>query len=937
MSINWSEKNISELELFFSTDVKKGLTREQYLQSKSQYGENIIDSEVLEQQNFYGLKKKERNSRAMVSGSVGTAGVLYFLVILVLRFMDFDVNIFLFLPFYIFLVVSIFILGGSAEKKYENLYKLARPKALVIRQSKRKKVFIENIVPGDIILLSAGDIVPADARLATADYLSCIHINEEGKAVREGKTADIIKYNPTDVPVNIVYAADIVDYGSASAIVIATGQNTQIANTMENSDREAIPPDIYRSDEKVEYSVMQRYASRMSRDLFLASVAMTMLIFFTGIIQERDFLAVILTCLTASAACFSEQIPIIADYAIMYGMHRLSKLGILIKKTSIIDDINNIDTVIAKKTESFTQDRMQLKKISANKNNISNYDITIENSSEIGHILSCMTMCSNVTEYGGGSKNKIIYSGSAIDVAVFEALDKCGLSYDAVSQVYQKIGKTVYNPKNGIKNAVVLKGGKFNLVCFGEAFNILERCVRKSDGSFDRGSFNFYRDQIEGLYKEHDLIMAVAAKDFDFKNSDKSNNDTESDLNFLGFASFSEPKTSAVFESIDYLKKSGVNPVMIADSGNIHMRRAAVKFGIVPDQKSADILDDGKIDDMGDMFYVNADKFRLFTPIALENRIKLLKALKFRKKFPAMTINDIEEISLLNEPCVAFTSVSTETGILKNKASVITNNLTVLTILKTIKNAVLIYRNICKIMHFSSILFISQYLLIILAVLFGGAYILTPLQIIWSGIGIGYIFCVSLCFDEENRKWHILRNKIKEYKEPKKFIRVILKYGFIYGFLIFIFTAISFFACLILKESSFPASTGEYNIMLIIKEYINSHKLIMLNDSKTYAMSLKSAQTSAFITYIVSCVSMVLHYIKGPRFFDLKVLKNKVFTTAFIINLLAVICVVFIPPVRNFMDFGEIGAKIFGISILIGICPLIITVFFRKRIFFERK
>ena len=927
MGINWSEKNIAELELFFSTDVKKGLTKEQYMQAKAQYGENIIDSEVLEQQNFYGLKKKKRNIRAMLSGSVGIIGILYFLIFILLRIMGSDIKIYIFLPFYMFLAVSAFILNGSSEKKYEYLYKIARPKALVIRQNKRKKVFIENIVPGDVILISAGDIVPADARLVSADYLSCIHINQNGKITVEGKTADILKYNPSEMPANIIYAADVVDYGSASAVVIATGENTYISNIQKDEDENSAAPDINKYEpvynNRDGYSFMQQCVSKLSKDLFLASILLSMLIIFAGILQGRDFIAVIITCMTAAAACFPEQITIIADFAVMYGLHRLSKFGILVKNAKIIDEINKIDTVIAKKTESFTQDKIKLEKIA-------DYNVTIENSSETGYILSCMVMCSNVTELGGG--NKKIYSGSAIDVAVFEALKRCGLTYEAVSQVYQKIGKTVYNPKNGIKSAVVLKDGRFNLVCFGEAFNILERCVRRKDGRFDRRNFNFYKNKIEDLYKEYDLVMAAASKDFNYRNIDKIGDEIENNLNFLGFASFSEPKTSAVFESINYLKKSGINPVMIADSNNnTQTKSTAVKFGIVKNQADAYILDDNKISRMGDsMFYINADKFRLFTPIAIENRIKLLKALKFKKKYPAVTINDIEEISLLNEPCVAFTSVNTETGILKNKASVTTKNLTVSTIMKTVKNAVLIYGNIFRIAHYWSTLFFSQYLLVLLAVLLNGAYILNPLQIIWAGTGLGYIYTVSLCFNEENRNWHNLRGKIKEYKDPKKLNKNILSYGLIYGLLIFAFAVLSFFTCVSIKEFDFLVSIRKsYNLIGVIKIYINSHSLDLANKEIEI---IKSAQTAAFVTYIVSCFSIVLRYIKGSRIF-----KNKIFVTASIINLVMILCAVFIPAVRDFLDFGETGIKVLDASILLGLCPLALSRFVGENIFSGKK
>ena len=933
MDINWSEKNMTELQLFFSTDIKKGLTNEQYISSKEKYGENIIDSDLLERQNFYGLKKKKRNINAMLSGSAGIAGILYFFTVILLKIIGFDLNIYLLLFFYIFIAAASFILGFTAEKKYERLYKSARPKAIVIRGGKRKKVYIESIVPGDLILISAGDIVPADARIVSDVYLSCIHINDDGQSVIMTKTSEIAANTRNPICANIVYAADVIESGTASAIVIATGKNALIKNKTGKIDKfsnKSKNPDL-RGDS----SGMQKYIRKLSRDLFLTSVFLSMLMIFAGIMQNRDFLTLIMTCLTVLIASFSEQLPIIADFAVLNGMDALSKLGILIKKPSVIDEINDIDTVIAKKNESFTQDnKMVLEKISGR-------EVSVENISEIGYILNYMAMCSNVDiSYAGEKQNQNtpIYTGSAIDVAVFEALNKCQPDYDAVNQPNQKIGKTIYNPKSGIKSAVILESGKrakFKLICFGEAGNILERCIKANGLTIDSGNLNFYMNTVQDLYKENDLIMAVAARDFNYKEAiEKTEPDIENNLEFLGFACFSEPKisaarkisklsklskTSTVLENINCLKKSGINPVMITDSDTVYSRSAAVKFGIVKSQDNANIIDDNKINQMGDnMFFMNADKFNLFTPVSLENRIKFLKALKLKNKSPAITVNDIEEKSLFNEPCVTFTSVNTETGILKNKASVITKNLTVSAILETVKNSVLIYRNILKIAYFASALCISQYLLILLAVLFNGAYILNPVQILWAGTGAGFIFAVSICFNEENNGWQYFRKNIRNYKATKKLHKHVLKRRLIYGLIIFFIAAVSFFVCIGIKEFGIPVSIRDKpNFIGVFKFYISSHS------AYNKIEIIKSAQTAAFISYLIACASLAFSYIRGSRF-KISLRSNKIFTIAFAANFILLLCAVFIPAVRDFLGFGEISAQIFGISIFLGLSPWII-------------
>jgi len=125
-NINWSEKNTLELQKYFKTKISQGLSKKQYLASKAKHGENIIESDILEQQNFYGLQKKKRNMRAVLTGSAGVIGIIYFLTVTAFKLMGNDVNLYIFLPIYFFLVLSAFILSTNSEKKYEYLYKMAQ-------------------------------------------------------------------------------------------------------------------------------------------------------------------------------------------------------------------------------------------------------------------------------------------------------------------------------------------------------------------------------------------------------------------------------------------------------------------------------------------------------------------------------------------------------------------------------------------------------------------------------------------------------------------------------------------------------------------------------------------------------------------------------------------------------------------------------------------
>ncbi|MCL2772661.1 MAG: cation transporting ATPase C-terminal domain-containing protein [Oscillospiraceae bacterium] len=665
MNINWSGKNTIELELFFSTDVKKGLSRENYLRAKKKYGENIINSDILENQNFYGLKKKKRSIRAMLSRSVDTLGIIYLLFMIIIELAGIDIKIYIYLPFYIFLILSAFIFGHKSEKTYAYLYEMARPKALVIRQNKRKKVFVDTLVPGDVIILSMGDIVPADAKIVeAASNLSCLHVierSEYNETVKQDKTHTINKsasYYPEFEP-DILYSSDIIDSGNAVAVITATGKNTKIAQNNNFLKKPENLESVDNSDSS-DSCVLQKHALRLSKYSFLLSIAFTVTFAATGILQNRDFIAVILTCLTVYTACFSEQMPVIIDFAVAYEMRRLADIGIIIKKPSVIDDINNMDAIITAKAD---------------------------------------------------------YSPDAVNV-------------------------------------------------------------------------------------------------------------------------------------FDIVEKPSVN-----------------------------------------------------------SRIKFLREIKSKYYFPAVAISELAEMPLLNEAKLSFTSATTETGVLKNKASVITKDLSVQTILKAVGNSFLIYRNICNVLNFSSMIFISQYLLIFFAVILNGAYILNPFEMIWSGIGAGYVFTLAMCYRENNTKWQDLRKDMQNSIDFGK--RTLLKRSFISGLLIFAASVLSFLICFGLSESKF------------IWEYINNN-----------SMDVKSAQTAAFITYIAAYGFSALYYLNGAGIF--RILKNKASVIGFAANLIFVCLAVVIQPVRDFLGFGAIDAKIAVMAVVVGLLPAVASVVLEKRFFMKR-
>ena len=924
MQIDWSKKNIQEIELFFSTNINSGLDRKSYKNARAQYGANTIKSKILEKQNFYGLEKKKNNIKSIFSQAINIFGIIYIALLIILSLMNTDINIYAIIPFLGFSIISTFLLSSRSDEKQAYLYKLCRPRALIMRGGKRIRVFIENIVPGDLLILSAGDIVPADARLVMANSLSCIEIMGENKTIHKNKTDKILDTPPSyffdwDDPTinsNIVFATDIIASGSGFAIVIATGKRTKIVREFRNLKYNEVTDE---SGNKHEYGVsrLQKEASGIANKFSLVSIVFAVVLLILGILMQRDLGFILLISFTVVVSIFADKLPVITDFAVMQGMISLSSRGILIKKSATVDKLNSIDTIIAKKNETYIRDILKLQKIYYNH---WEYEVSPKNTMQIGRILSYIALCSNVGE-ARTKRGGVVYTGLPIDVAAVKAFQKCGLDFAGLYGVYQRYGKTMYDPLSGIKSVLVYGRAQnsYFSIYFGEAENILRRCVRRESGNYyvnlDSRTFDIYKRKIGDLYESYDLVMAVAIKNYG--NNGKNINLSENNLDLIGIISFSEADVFGVYENIEYLKKGGVSPVMIVDVNNATVQRAAKRLGVVGNKHTANsgrILDDAKIARIDDgAFYANADKYKLFMPISIQNRIKFLKALRFRKKTSAVTVSTLAELPVLTESDVSFTQSTVETGVLTNKASVILKNLSISEISNAVKGAVVIYKNVYSIISFAASLFTAQYLLVFLALILDGRYLLNAVQLLWSGVIVGYMCAISMCFGEDTNEWYITRNKLKNYK---KYGKENIKSGILTGVIIFFTTILSFFVCLIFKALEVDKNIG---IAEILSEYIGSDKFELASLNLTFEASLLSAQTGGFIALIFACLTIALINIKPTHLFDLSIFKNAVFVGTAAGNIILLIAAVTITPLREVWGFDLLPAKSMIFAILIGI------------------
>ena len=854
-NINWSGKTNKDLEVFFSTDTKKGLSSKNYELAKEKYGENIIDPQLSQERNFFGMEKKVFNYRAILTRSVGMFGVVYILSVIIMELIGFDIKLFFILG-YMFLIISALVLFVLSEINYYDLYKKSRPKISVKRNGMELRVSVESIVPGDLVVLSKGDIVPADAKIITSDNLSCRHkLKAENiyETIRQNKTHSPDKriYIP-GLESDILYASDIIESGRAVAVIFATGQNTLIEKEHTGSAARRVQAGKGSGDNggrgngnKKETSTIQENAAKVSKTLFLLAAAFSVPAVFFGILAGRDLILVILTCLTASAAAFSEQLTIIVDFALTSGMKKSAKSGVAAKKTATIDMLNKMDMLIAKKTELCAHDNLRLEKIYFTDKEL---DVSYENRSDLRYVLlNVMAVCDS--------------ENSAVAKAVFKAAEDLEINYREI----KKLVETDY--AGGIRSAAVISR-RVMLACFGEAENIIEKCAYQIDGDeiFTPADIRELEKKLLVLYDKYDLVMAVALKEL--SNQAGNLNTAPSDLDFYAFMVFSElsvQKSPTVRQDIADLKRLGITPVMLAESSGIYTYKTAVNFGVTNEREN---YSDAHISD-ANINNINSDlrNLRVVTRLSETNGIALMRALRSQGIYAAITADNMSvgEAEILNESYISFCTDNAEDEVLKNKSSVNIKNMSLKLILKAVRNANLIYKNAQRVMIFCTGIFIAQYLLIFTATVFNGAYILNPAQILWSSAGTGFFCAVAIAANSSGFRKIKVRGTAAD---DMQYFQIIRTRGLLTGLFVFLATALTFFIYF-----SFESH---------ISEYIGSRESI-------------NAQTAAFVAYTAAC------FISAARYVNIK---NKIFIAALVLNIVLTAFAIANAPARAYLGFG---------------------------------
>lgn len=769
----WQAKSWEDICSQLNTSVERGLTSREAAERLGQYGPNLLQEAP--KPSFWKLLGQQFKD-FMVQILLGAAGLSFALG----KTKDALLTV--------GIVAANALLGVIQERKasssLEALKKLSAPQARIIRGGRTGKVAAEGLVPGDIVVLEAGDRVPADVRLIAASHFEVEEAALTGEPLPVRKDA-AAKYNgecPLGDRRNMVFMGTNVTRGRALAVVVASGMSTEmgrIASLIQVNEEEATP--------------LQRRLEELGRYLVYGCLGVSALVFLIGLLRGERLLYMLQTAASLAVAAIPEGLTAIVIIALAMGVQRMSKRNIIVRKLSSIETLGSANVICSDKTGTLTQNKMTVREIFTGGKC---WQVTGEGYAPYGEFLlngeACgqspeliMTLrsgalCNNaklfskqpahekVVELPSQAADDWKIEGDPTEAAIVVAAAKAGFNAKMLAKTFRRLKEYPFESERRMMSVVCEKNNEKTkaVYCKGAVDKILAVCTHYFHNGqilpLDRET----RTDIEQANTEMAgralRVLAAAYREIDsFEGSEESQN-VETDFIFCGLIGMIDPPRPEVPEAIAKCKAAGVKVVMITGDHPLTARAIACELGLIgPEGK---VLLGSELDKLSDeelaALAVDAQVYARTSPY---QKLRIVKALKQKGYIVAMTGDGVNDAPAVKAADIGIAMGKMGTDVTKQAACMTLADDNFATIVRAMEEGRSIYANIRKAIRYLVATNIGEVILMLLAALVGLPLPLIPIQLLWINLIGDGLPAVALVNDPAAR--NIMEQAPKTAKE----------------------------------------------------------------------------------------------------------------------------------------------------------------------------
>ena len=666
---NFHNRPVGDIASEFGTDVHKGLKQDEIQSRIEKYGKNTLVQK--KQKSFFSMFISQFKSfliilliiAAAISAVVGISegeGLLDTYIIMGI------------------LILNAFI-GAyqeyKAQKSLESLKKMAAPVAKVVRNGEPMVVNVEDVVPGDLVELEVGDIVPADIRITESYNMSIQESSMTGESVPVEKIPDTLEEE--EIPLgdrrNMAYSSGVVTFGHGKGIAVGTGMNTEIgkiANMLEGESDSQTP--------------MQVRLEKLGKVIGIAAIIICVLIFGIGLLNEQPVISMLMVAISLAVGAIPEGLPAISTIILSMGVQRMVRHNAIIRKLPSVETLGCTTVICSDKTGTLTKNQMTV---------VEEYAV----SGNTDRLVTVSVLCCDAKEVRN-SEGGITRVGDPTEIALIDLGLRNGTDKNELEASCPRVGEVAFDSSRKRMSTINrMPDGSLRINTKGGLDEILSVCTRieTADGirAITTEDIADLQARNEKMAASALRVLAMAYRPTDTVSSEME--EVEKDLIFVGITGMIDPEREEVIGAIQECRNAGIRTVMITGDHKATALAIASKIGIFREGDRA--ITGVELDRLSEKdFDRDVEKYSVYARIAPEQKVKIVTAWQKKGEIVAMTGDGVNDAPALKQADIGVSMGITGTEVAKDASDMILSDDNFVTIVSAVAEGRRIYDNILK-------------------------------------------------------------------------------------------------------------------------------------------------------------------------------------------------------------------------------------------------
>jgi P-type Ca2+ transporter type 2C len=717
--MDWYRKDIEDVLIGLNTS-EEGLSTEEAAVRLEVHGPNIL--KVMEKRGLFRIFVDQFTdfmilvliAAAIISGIIGDATDTMAIVVIVL------LN-----------AVIGFVQEYRAEKAMAALKKMASPSATVLRDGTEVEIASSSLVPGDVVVLEAGKVIPADLRISQAVQLRAEESALTGESVpveKHGRTLMGEEHALGDRK-NMLYKGTTVSYGRGRGITVATGMRTELGRIAS----------MLQEQEEVKTPLQKRLAS-FGRKLAIAVILVCIVVFFFGLARGEPALLMLLTAISLAVAAIPEALPAVVTISLAIGARKMVRQNVLIRKLPAVETLGSVTFICSDKTGTLTLNKMSVEEIYVDgevrkglsgRSRIAGNAAGDDLSRSLAFLMTAFSVSNDARRNGEGK-----IAGDPTEIALYTIADENGFRKAELEKRFPRVGEVPFDSERKCMTTFHRRNdGTFISFTKGAGEVILER----SEGVLVSGEVRpVIREEImkinERMAADGLRVLCVAMKEWDEIPERVSPENAETGLTILGLAGMMDPPRGEAVEAVSLCRKAGIEPVMITGDHPLTAKTIAKRLGILEDDAKSVITGKDLAALSQEEFELRVKEIKVYARVSSEQKLKIIRGLQDKGQFVAMTGDGVNDAPALRRADIGVAMGITGTDVAKESAHMILLDDNFATIVGAVKEGRRIFDNIRKFIKYTMASNSGEIWTIFLAPFLGLPVPLLPIHILWINL-----------------------------------------------------------------------------------------------------------------------------------------------------------------------------------------------------------